>query len=129
MARIMAIDYGLKRTGIAVTDPLQIIATGLTTIPSKELIDFIKNYLKSETLERIIIISRCWGQKVSSKLISIISIYKYKRNDIISRSNLHIYFYFSSILYYGNFTVQIKLRLSLLRVIFFTIPIPRIQII
>lgn len=55
MARVMAIDYGLKRTGIAVTDPLQIIATGLTTIPSKELIDFIKNYLKSETLERIII--------------------------------------------------------------------------
>jgi len=42
MARILAIDYGGKRTGIAVTDPLQIIATGLTTIDSKELISFLK---------------------------------------------------------------------------------------
>ena len=40
----MAIDYGGKRTGIAVTDPLQIIASGLTTIPSHELIPFLKSY-------------------------------------------------------------------------------------
>lgn len=51
----MAIDYGGKRTGIAVTDPMQIIATGLTTIPSAELIDFIKKYTSTETVERIII--------------------------------------------------------------------------
>ena len=44
MARILAIDYGGKRTGIAVTDPLQIIATGLTTINSNELIPFLKKY-------------------------------------------------------------------------------------
>ncbi len=55
MARIMAIDYGGKRTGIAVTDPLQIIATGLTTIESKELIPFLKKYLAAEPVERIII--------------------------------------------------------------------------
>lgn len=55
MARIMAIDYGGKRTGIAVTDPLQIIATGLTTIESKELIPFLKKYLATEPVERIII--------------------------------------------------------------------------
>ncbi|MFM2359953.1 MAG: hypothetical protein RLY16_1946 [Bacteroidota bacterium] len=55
MARIMAIDYGGKRTGIAVTDPLQIIATGLTTIESKELIPFLKSYFQSESVEKIII--------------------------------------------------------------------------
>ncbi len=55
MSRILAIDYGGKRTGIAVTDPLQIIATGLTTIESKELIPFLKTYLKQEEVELIII--------------------------------------------------------------------------
>lgn len=55
MARILAIDYGLKRTGIAVTDPLQIIATGLTTIDSKELIPFLKKYCIEEPVEKIII--------------------------------------------------------------------------
>lgn len=55
MARILCIDYGLKRTGIAVTDPLQIIATGLTTLHSKELISFLKDYFAKETVERIII--------------------------------------------------------------------------
>lgn len=55
MSRILAIDYGGKRTGIAVTDPLQIIATGLTTIESKELIPFLKNYFLKEPVELIII--------------------------------------------------------------------------
>ncbi|MBX3253457.1 MAG: Holliday junction resolvase RuvX [Chitinophagaceae bacterium] len=55
MPRLLAIDYGLKRTGIAVTDPLQIIATGLTTIESPKLIDFLKNYCKQEEVEKIII--------------------------------------------------------------------------
>ena len=55
MARILAIDYGGKRTGIAVTDPLQIIATGLTTIESKQLIPFLKKYFMGEQVERIVI--------------------------------------------------------------------------
>jgi putative Holliday junction resolvase len=55
MARIMAIDYGLKRTGIAVTDPLQIIATGLTTVESPKLIPFLKEYVKNEAVELILI--------------------------------------------------------------------------
>ena len=55
MARILAIDYGGKRTGIAVTDPLQIIATGLETIPSHELIPFLKKYFETEEVELIII--------------------------------------------------------------------------
>lgn len=55
MARIMALDIGGKRTGIAVTDPLQIIATGLTTIDAKELIPFLTHYLKTETVERFVV--------------------------------------------------------------------------
>ena len=55
MPRILSIDYGLKRTGLAVTDPLQIIATGLTTVPSKELIFFLKDYFNKEQVELIII--------------------------------------------------------------------------
>lgn len=55
MLRILSIDYGLKRTGIAVTDPLQIIATGLTTVESKQLIPFLKDYFSKEVVELIII--------------------------------------------------------------------------
>ena len=55
MARILAIDYGGKRTGIAVTDPMQIIATGLITIQSKELVPYLKKYFLTEVVELIII--------------------------------------------------------------------------
>lgn len=55
MGRILSIDYGLKRTGIAVTDPLKIIATGLTTVASKELITFLRDYFSREEVELIII--------------------------------------------------------------------------
>lgn len=55
MARILSIDYGGKRTGIAVTDPLQIIATGLTTIDTKDFIKFLKEYISKEAVEKIII--------------------------------------------------------------------------
>ena len=55
MARILGIDYGTKRVGLAVTDPLQIIATGLETIHSMDLFSFIKNYIKTEEVEGIVI--------------------------------------------------------------------------
>jgi putative Holliday junction resolvase len=55
MPRILAIDYGLKRTGLAVTDPLQIIATGLTTVESGQLITFLKNYLAKENVELFLV--------------------------------------------------------------------------
>lgn len=51
----MAFDYGTKRIGIAVTDPLQIIATALTTIHSKEVINYIKQYLSSEDVEKFVV--------------------------------------------------------------------------
>lgn len=55
MSRILAIDYGKKRTGIAVTDSMQIIANGLTTVPTHTLMDFLMNYVQKEQVERIII--------------------------------------------------------------------------
>jgi putative Holliday junction resolvase len=55
MGRILSIDYGRKRTGIAVTDPLQIIANGLTTVPTAQLLDFLKGYLQREQVDCIVV--------------------------------------------------------------------------
>lgn len=55
MARILCIDYGKKRSGIAVTDPLQIIATGLTTVDSEALIFWLKQYVKAEDVTKVLI--------------------------------------------------------------------------
>lgn len=55
MSRILAIDYGMKRTGIAVTDELQIIASGLTTIPSETTIAFLTAYFSKENVSKVII--------------------------------------------------------------------------
>jgi len=55
MAQILAIDYGKVRTGLAVTDDLQIIASGLTTVPTKELIDFLKDYTKKNDVELFLV--------------------------------------------------------------------------
>jgi len=55
MARIVALDYGKKRTGVAVTDPLQIIATALDTVDSNELIGYLKKYFLLEPVEKIVV--------------------------------------------------------------------------
>ncbi|MBR1447172.1 MAG: Holliday junction resolvase RuvX [Prevotella sp.] len=55
MGRILSIDYGRKRTGLAVTDPLQIIAGGLATVSTSELFDWLKAYIAREPVERIVI--------------------------------------------------------------------------
>lgn len=55
MARLLAIDYGTRRCGIAVTDPLQIIATGLCTVPAHELRGWLTRYFAAEPVERVII--------------------------------------------------------------------------
>jgi putative Holliday junction resolvase len=55
MGRILAIDFGLKRTGIAITDEMQIIASGLTTVETKNLLSFLDSYLKDENVELFLI--------------------------------------------------------------------------
>ena len=55
MARILALDYGKVRTGIAVTDELQLIASGLTTVETKNLISFLADYLNQEQVEKFVV--------------------------------------------------------------------------
>ena len=55
MGRILAIDYGIKRTGIAVTDPLRIIATALDTVPSETLLKFLETYLQKEMVDEFVV--------------------------------------------------------------------------
>jgi len=55
MGRIMAIDYGKKRTGLAVTDPLRIIATPLDTVPTNELLSYLGGYMKKETVDEFVV--------------------------------------------------------------------------
>jgi len=55
MGRIMAIDYGRKRTGIAVSDHLQMIATGLDTVQTKDLFDFLKTYMETESVVEVVV--------------------------------------------------------------------------
>ncbi len=55
MARILALDFGTKRTGIAVTDELQIIASGLTTVPTSELLQFLEKYFSAEDVELVLL--------------------------------------------------------------------------
>lgn len=55
MARILAIDYGQKRTGLAVTDEMQIIASGLTTVPSETTLSFLQQYFTNENVEKVLI--------------------------------------------------------------------------
>jgi len=55
MGRIVALDYGKKRTGIAVSDPLRLIAGGLTTLPSREIIDFLKQYIAENTVDLFVV--------------------------------------------------------------------------
>lgn len=55
MGRLLSIDYGRKRCGIAVTDVLQIVATGLTTVATHTLVDFVKSYVEKEEVDRIVV--------------------------------------------------------------------------
>lgn len=55
MGRILSIDYGSKRTGLAVTDPLRIIANGLATVPTHELFDFLRQYMRQEQVDEVVI--------------------------------------------------------------------------
>lgn len=55
MARIMALDYGMKRTGVAVTDEMQIIASGLATVPTTDLLPYLENYFSTENVELVLV--------------------------------------------------------------------------
>jgi len=72
MGRLLAIDYGLKRTGLAVSDPLKIIATGLAVIESEKLFSFLQDYIKKEQVEKFVVgMPRRHGNKPSEMQTSV----------------------------------------------------------
>lgn len=75
LARILAFDYGEKRTGIAVTDELQLIASGLTTVETKKIFSFLTEYLKTETVELFIVGEPKQMNNMASESEAIISIF------------------------------------------------------
>lgn len=90
MSRIVAIDYGRKRTGIAVSDTMQLIANGLTTVPTHELLNFIGEYMAKEPVERIIIgLPKQMNNEVSENMKNIEPFVRSLENDIrIFRSSM-----------------------------------------
>ena len=72
MGRILAIDYGKKRTGIAVSDPLQIIANGLTTVSTNDLFDFLADYIQKEDVSKIVVgLPKQMNNEMSENMIRI----------------------------------------------------------
>ena len=72
MGRILALDYGRKRTGIAVTDTLQIIVNGLTTVPTVQLMSFLSDYFAKETIDRVVIgLPKQMNNEVSDNMANI----------------------------------------------------------
>lgn len=67
MGRIMAIDYGLKRSGVSVTDPLQIVVNGLETQKTEDIMTFIESYVRKEVVDKIVVgypfVEEAWGEK------------------------------------------------------------------
>ena len=83
MSRIVAIDYGRKRTGIAVSDTMQLIANGLTTVPTHELLNFIGDYIAKEPVERIIVgLPRQMNNEVSENIEPFVRSLKKRFPDI-----------------------------------------------
>ncbi|MFB6305973.1 MAG: Holliday junction resolvase RuvX [Flavobacteriales bacterium] len=74
MGRILALDYGTKRVGIAVSDPEKIIANGLTTVHSKDVVQFLKDYMKTENVDTIVVgdPNNLVSEKQNNKLSSIV---------------------------------------------------------
>ncbi len=72
MSRLLSIDYGKKRTGIAVSDPLQIIANGLTTVETNKIFDFLKSYFEKEIIDKVIIgLPRQMNNEASENLLRV----------------------------------------------------------
>ena len=72
MSRLLSIDYGKKRTGIAVSDPLQIIANGLTTVETNKIFDFLKSYFEKKKIEKVIIgLPRQMNNEASENLLRV----------------------------------------------------------
>ena len=83
MGRILAIDYGRKRSGLAVTDTLQLIATGLTTVPSGELVKYLSDYVSKETVDLFVVgLPKQMNNELSENMIQIEAFVKHLKRII-----------------------------------------------
>ena len=83
MGRILAIDYGRKRSGLAVTDTLQLIATGLTTVPSGELVKYLSDYVSKETVDLFVVgLPKQMNNELSENMIYIEAFVKHLKRII-----------------------------------------------
>lgn len=89
MARILAIDYGKKRIGLAVTDPLQIICTGLPTVANKDIFSFLKNYCLKEDVEAFVIGESKNLNNTKSEVAEEIEQFAAKLKEIYPQKSLH----------------------------------------
>ena len=89
MARVLAIDYGAKRTGLAVTDPSQIIASALTTVETKQLINFLNTYCSQEEVEAFVIGDSKTLNNEPSEIAAEIQAFAVKLQSIFPKKKLH----------------------------------------
>jgi putative Holliday junction resolvase len=89
MSRILAIDFGLRRIGLAVTDPLQIICTGLPTVPNKEIFDFLRTYCAQEDVESFVIGESKNLDNTKSQIANDIELFAKKLQSIYPRIPIH----------------------------------------
>ena len=89
MARILAIDYGGRRTGLAVTDPLQIIATGLKTVQTKDIFRFLKTYCETEEVEAIVIGESKNLDNTKTEISKEIDVFAQKVKSLLPKIKIH----------------------------------------
>lgn len=89
MGRILAIDYGGKRTGIAVSDPLKIIATGLETVQTRDIFKFLKSYCENEDVEAIVIGESKHLDNTKTKIALEIDIFAKKVKSLLPKIPIH----------------------------------------
>ncbi|NVJ87528.1 MAG: Holliday junction resolvase RuvX [Algoriphagus sp.] len=90
MARILAIDLGTKRTGLAVTDPMQIVANPLETIPTEQLLDFLKKYFEQEPVEDIVLGLPKNLQGGATDMTQAVNHFKEKLEELYPSKKLHL---------------------------------------
>ena len=90
MGRIIAIDYGKKRTGLAVTDPLRIIATPLDTVPTNELMNYLGDYMKKESVDEFVVGMPKTLKNEDSEIAPLVRVFVEALNKLYPEKKIHL---------------------------------------
>ena len=90
MGRVMAIDYGKKRTGLAVTDPLRIIATPLDTVPTNELMNYLGGYMKKESVDEFVVGMPKTLKNEDSEIAPLVRVFVEALNKLYPEKKIHL---------------------------------------